>query len=75
MPHPVTDSQGPVTLAAAEGIVIPVTASPHGLRGLAGFRDWLASFRTEQPSSITESEQATLTGHCRKGAAFEGPAE
>jgi chromosome partitioning protein len=33
-------------LAAADGIVIPVTASPHGLRGLGGFRDWLASFRT-----------------------------
>jgi chromosome partitioning protein len=33
-------------LAAADGIVIPVAASPHGLRGLAGFRDWLASFRT-----------------------------
>jgi chromosome partitioning protein len=35
-------------LAAADGIVIPVTASPHGLRGLAGFRDWLASFRTDR---------------------------
>jgi chromosome partitioning protein len=33
-------------LAAADGIVIPVTASAHGLHGLAGFRDWLASFRT-----------------------------
>jgi chromosome partitioning protein len=32
-------------LAAADGIVIPVPASAHGLRGLAGFRDWLASFR------------------------------
>jgi hypothetical protein len=48
VPHPVTDSQGPVTLAAADGIVIPVTASPHGLRGLAGFRDWLVSFRTDR---------------------------
>jgi chromosome partitioning protein len=38
-------------LAAADGIVIPVTDSPHGLRGLAGFRDWLASFRTDR--SIT----------------------
>ena len=35
-------------LAAADGIVIPVTASPHGLRGLAGFRDWLASFRPDR---------------------------
>jgi chromosome partitioning protein len=33
-------------LAAADGIVIPVTASAPGLHGLAGFRDWLASFRT-----------------------------
>ena len=32
-------------LAAADGIVIPVTASVVGLHGLAGFRDWLASFR------------------------------
>jgi chromosome partitioning protein len=38
-------------LAAADGIVIPVTASAHGLHGLAGFRDWLASFRTDR--SIT----------------------
>jgi chromosome partitioning protein len=38
-------------LAAADGIVIPVTASPVGLHGLAGFRDWLASFRTDR--SIT----------------------
>jgi chromosome partitioning protein len=35
-------------LAAADGIVIPVTASPVGLHGLAGFRDWLASFRTDR---------------------------
>jgi chromosome partitioning protein len=33
-------------LAAADGIVIPVTASAFGLHGLGGFRDWLASFRT-----------------------------
>ena len=33
-------------LAAADGIVIPVTASAPGLHGLGGFRDWLASFRT-----------------------------
>jgi chromosome partitioning protein len=32
-------------LAAADGIVIPVAASVVGLHGLAGFRDWLASFR------------------------------
>jgi chromosome partitioning protein len=32
-------------LAAADGIVIPVTVSAHGLHGLGGFRDWLASFR------------------------------
>jgi chromosome partitioning protein len=38
-------------LAAADGIVIPVTASPVGLHGLAGFRDWLASFRVDR--SIT----------------------
>ena len=38
-------------LAAADGIVIPVTASVAGLHGLAGFRDWLASFRTDR--SIT----------------------
>jgi chromosome partitioning protein len=38
-------------LAAADGIVIPVTASAHGLRGLGGFRDWLASFRPDR--SIT----------------------
>jgi chromosome partitioning protein len=35
-------------LAAADGIVIPVTASVLGLHGLAGFRDWLASFRTDR---------------------------
>ena len=35
-------------LAAADGIVVPVTASAHGLHGLAGFRDWLASFRTDR---------------------------
>jgi chromosome partitioning protein len=35
-------------LAAADGIVIPVTASALGLHGLAGFRDWLASFRTDR---------------------------
>jgi chromosome partitioning protein len=35
-------------LAAADGIVIPVTASPLGLHGLGGFRDWLASFRTDR---------------------------
>ena len=35
-------------LAAADGIVVPVTASPAGLHGLAGFRDWLASFRTDR---------------------------
>jgi chromosome partitioning protein len=33
-------------LAAADGILIPVPASAAGLHGLAGFRDWLASFRT-----------------------------
>jgi chromosome partitioning protein len=38
-------------LAAADGIVIPVTASVAGLHGLAGFRDWLASFRPDR--SIT----------------------
>jgi chromosome partitioning protein len=38
-------------LAAADGIVIPVTASAVGLHGLAGFRDWLASFRADR--SIT----------------------
>jgi cellulose biosynthesis protein BcsQ len=35
-------------LAAADGIVIPVTASPLGLHGLGGFRDWLASFRADR---------------------------
>jgi chromosome partitioning protein len=35
-------------LAAADGIVIPVTASVVGLHGLAGFRDWLASFRPDR---------------------------
>jgi chromosome partitioning protein len=35
-------------LAAADGIVIPVPASVLGLHGLAGFRDWLASFRTDR---------------------------
>jgi chromosome partitioning protein len=35
-------------LAAADGIVIPVTASVVGLHGLAGFRDWLASFRSDR---------------------------
>ena len=35
-------------LAAADAIVIPVTASAVGLRGLGGFRDWLASFRPER---------------------------
>jgi len=34
-------------LAAADGIVIPVTASAAGLHGLAGLRDWLASFRAD----------------------------
>jgi chromosome partitioning protein len=35
-------------LAAADGIVIPVTASAPGLHGLGGFRDWLASFRSDR---------------------------
>jgi chromosome partitioning protein len=35
-------------LAAADGIVIPVPASALGLHGLAGFRDWLASFRADR---------------------------
>jgi chromosome partitioning protein len=35
-------------LAAADGIVIPVTAGVLGLHGLAGFRDWLASFRLDR---------------------------
>jgi chromosome partitioning protein len=35
-------------LAAADGIVIPVPASAVGLHGLAGFRDWLASFRPDR---------------------------
>jgi hypothetical protein len=35
-------------LAAADGIVIPVTASVVGLHGLVGFRDWLASFRPDR---------------------------
>ncbi|HEV3012794.1 MAG TPA: AAA family ATPase [Actinomycetota bacterium] len=35
-------------LAAADGIVIPVPASVVGLRGLGGFRDWLASFRADR---------------------------
>jgi chromosome partitioning protein len=35
-------------LAAADGIVIPITASAVGLHGLAGFRDWLASLRADR---------------------------
>ena len=35
-------------LAAADGIVIPVIASAVGLHGLAGFRDWLATFRADR---------------------------
>jgi chromosome partitioning protein len=35
-------------LAAADGIVVPVTASAVGLHGVAGFRDWLASFRPDR---------------------------
>jgi chromosome partitioning protein len=35
-------------LAAADGIVIPVTASAAGLHGVGGFRDWLASFRADR---------------------------
>jgi chromosome partitioning protein len=35
-------------LGAADGIVIPVTANPAGLHGLAGVRDWLASFRPDR---------------------------
>jgi chromosome partitioning protein len=38
-------------LAAADAIVIPVTATAPGLHGLAGFRDWLASVRADH--SIT----------------------
>jgi chromosome partitioning protein len=38
-------------LAAADAIVIPVPASVAGLHGLGGFRDWLASFRSDR--SIT----------------------
>ena len=38
-------------LAAADAIVVPVTASVVGLHGLAGFRDWLASLRVDR--SIT----------------------
>jgi chromosome partitioning protein len=40
-------------LAAADGIVIPVTASVLGLHGLAGFRDWLASFRADRSITAT----------------------
>ena len=35
-------------LAAADGIVTPVTATVAGLHGLAGFRDWLASVRADR---------------------------
>jgi chromosome partitioning protein len=35
-------------LAAADGILVPVPASAVGLHGLAGFRDWLASFRPDR---------------------------
>jgi chromosome partitioning protein len=35
-------------LAAADGVVVPVPASVVGLHGLAGFRDWLASFRADR---------------------------
>jgi chromosome partitioning protein len=35
-------------LAAADGIVIPLAASAPGLHGVAGFRDWLASFRSDR---------------------------
>jgi chromosome partitioning protein len=35
-------------LAAADGIVVPVPASVAGLRGLGGFRDWLASVRGDR---------------------------
>jgi chromosome partitioning protein len=35
-------------LAAADGIVTPVTASVVGLHELAGFRDWLASLRADR---------------------------
>jgi len=35
-------------LAAADGIVVPVTASVVGLHGLGGFRDWLASVRGDR---------------------------
>jgi chromosome partitioning protein len=58
-------------LAAADGIVIPVTASPLGLRGVAGFRDWLASFRADR--AITAPvwgvllTQADLDGEGRMG--------
>jgi chromosome partitioning protein len=40
-------------LAAADGIVIPVTASVLGLHGLAGFRDWLASVRADRSITAT----------------------
>jgi cellulose biosynthesis protein BcsQ len=46
---PATPRLADITRAlAADGIVIPVTASVIGLHGLAGFRDWLASFRTDR---------------------------
>ncbi|HWD48098.1 MAG TPA: ParA family protein, partial [Actinomycetota bacterium] len=35
-------------LAAADGILVPVPAIVAGLRGLGGFRDWLASFRPDR---------------------------
>jgi chromosome partitioning protein len=35
-------------LAAADGIVTPVSATVAGLHGLAGFRDWLASVRADR---------------------------
>src|SRR4029453_18341376 len=60
-------------LAAADGIVIPVTASVLGLHGLAGFRDWLASFPPDPNNTAPGMGRAAHPGRPGRAGADADP--